>query len=108
MKFRFIEDHAHRFRIIVICAVLGVSSSGYYAWRNRSESRLELANQGLLTLIRAIFLESRQRYGYRNVHAQLVKKVSFSRNRVARLMSQAGLRSRHRQGYRLTTQSRHN
>jgi putative transposase len=107
VKFRFIQDHAHRFRINVMCSVLGVSRSGYYAWRNRSESRLELANQELLRLIRAIFLESRQRYGYRKVHAQLVKKVSCSRNRVARLMRLAGLRSRRRRRYRLTTQSGH-
>ena len=107
MKFRFIQEHTRRFRIKVMCAVLDVSRSGYYAWRKRSASRLELANQELLRQIRAIFIESRRRYGYRKVHAQLVKKVPCSRNRVARLMRLAGLRSRRRRRYRLTTQSRH-
>jgi transposase InsO family protein len=107
VKFRFIQEHAHRFRINVMCAVLDVSRSGYYAWRSRCPSRIELANQELLEHIRAIFFKSRQRYGYRKVHAQLVKKVLCSRNRVARLMRLAGLRSRRRRRYRLTTQSRH-
>jgi putative transposase len=107
VKFRFIQEHAHRFRINVMCAVLDVSRSGYYAWRNRCSSRLELANQELLEQIRAIFNNSRQRYGYRKVHAQLAKKVLCSRNRVARLMRLAGLCSRRRRRYRLTTQSRH-
>jgi putative transposase len=107
MKFRFIQEHAHRFRINVMCAVLGVSRSGYYAWRKRAPSRLELANQELLKQIRAIFHESRQTYGYRKVHAQLAKKVFCSRNRVARLMRLDCLRSRRRRRYCLTTQSRH-
>lgn len=107
MKFRFIQEHAGRFRINVMCAVLGVSRSGYYAWRKRGPSRRELANQALLKRIRALFLESRRTYGYRKVHAQVAKKVHCSPNRVARLMRLAGLRSRRRRRYRLTTQSQH-
>jgi putative transposase len=108
VKFRFIQEHVGRFRIAVMCAVLGVSRSGYYAWRKRSPSRLALANQELLGQIRAVFDESRQTYGYRRVHARLVKKVHCSRNRVARLMHLEGLRSRRRPVFRATTQSRHN
>lgn len=107
MKFRFIQEHARRFRVTVMCAVLSVSRSGYYAWRRRGPSRLELANQALLEEIRAIFHESREMYGYRKVHAQLAKKVHCSRKRVARLMRLARLRSKRRKRFRVTTQSRH-
>ena len=107
MKFHFIQEHARQFRIKVMCAVLGVSRSGYYAWQKRGLSRPELANRALLEEIRAIYHESRGMYGYRKVHAQVAKKVHCSRNRVARLMRLAGLRSKRRKRFRVTTQSRH-
>jgi transposase InsO family protein len=46
-------------------------------------------------------------YGYRKIHQQATKEIPCSRNRVARLMRQAGLRSRRIRRYRLTTQSKH-
>jgi transposase InsO family protein len=90
-----------------MCHLLGVSRSGFYAWRKRAPSVRELANRELLRLIRKIYEESRQIYGYRKVHSKATKKIHCNHKRVARLMRQAGLRSRRIRRYRVTTQSRH-
>lgn len=108
MKYRFVQEHAGRCRVKLMCAAMGVSRSGYYAWRKRRPSARELANRQLLAAIRAVYEANRQVYGYRRVYRALVaKQVACSRNRVARLMRQAGLRARRYRRYHVTTQSRH-
>ena len=109
MRFRFIQQQGQRFSISIMCAVLGVSRSGYYAWRKRKPSAREQANQKLLSQIQSSFSWSRNTYGYRRIHASLVKQgIVCSRNRVARLMRQVRLQGRRRRQYKITTQSRHN
>ena len=108
MKYRFIQEHAGRCRVKLMCAALCVSRSGYYAWRKQGPSARELANRKLLAEIRVVYEANRQVYGYRRVYMALVaKQVACSRNRVARLMRQAGLRARRYRRFRVTTQSRH-
>ena len=59
------------FLVRVMCSVLEVSASGYYAWRGRSEGIRSQANQALLGDIRRVHAESRRRYGSPRVHAAL-------------------------------------
>jgi putative transposase len=54
MKFRLIEDQREAFSVRVVCDAMGVSPSGYYAWRGRPESPRKLANRALLTEIRRV------------------------------------------------------
>lgn len=109
MKFRFIQRHAEQYRIKLMCLVLGVSRSGYYAWRRRQPSARERANRLLSALIRLLHQKSRRTYGYRRIHAALVAQgTTCGKNRVARLMQKDGLRARRRRRYKRTTQSRHN
>ena len=54
-----------------MCRLLGVSTSGYYAWRVRSPSRRAQQNKELSRRIAAIHAESRQTYGARRVWAEL-------------------------------------
>jgi len=109
VRFRFIFRHAQQFSIVMMCAALGVSRSGYYAWRKRLPSARAQANERLSTHIQTVFDWSRNTYGYRRIHAALVDQgVGCGRNRVARLMRLAGLQGRRRRRYQVTTQSRHN
>ncbi len=106
MRFRFIDAHRRRFRVRTMCRVLEVSRAGYYAWRQRGRSAQQQANDQLLQQIRRVYQRSRRLYGYRKVHQALrLQKVPCSRNRVARLMRLAGLRSRRRRRYRKTTRA---
>ncbi|WP_162559228.1 hypothetical protein [Microvirga sp. 17 mud 1-3] len=54
MRFRFFEQHARAYPVRLMCRVLQVSSSGYYAWRSRPESQRALANRGLLQDVRRL------------------------------------------------------
>lgn len=87
MKYAFIAEHEQVFSIKRMCLVLGVSRSGYYAWRERSPSSHEQANIMLLAEIRTAYQISRKTYGSPRIHAYLRRKgIMCGRNRVARLM----------------------
>ena len=75
-----------------MCRVLGVSPSGYYAWRTRPPSARSRTNAALLERIRTIHKDSRETYGSPRVHVDLVAEGHrHGRKRVARLMRAAGL-----------------
>ena len=87
-----------------MCRVLGVSTSGYYAGRQRTPSRRAQEREALSRRIAAIHVESRQSYGARRVQAELkAEGVSVSRPRVARLMRALGLQGVTRRKRRCTT-----
>ncbi len=91
-------------KIATMCRVLGVSTSGYYAWRGREPSVRAQQDTLLLTRIRAIHERSRGTYGVPRIHAQLsAQGAHVGRQRIARLMHKAGLQgvSRRKQ-YRTT------
>lgn len=87
-----------------VCRVLGVSPSGYHAWRKRPPSRRARADALLLGRIRQIHERSRGTYGAPRVHAELAAEGSrVGRKRVARLMREAGLEGvSRRRGIRTT------
>ena len=80
-------------RVATMCRVLGVSPSGYYAWRHRPLSARTRADVELTAQIEVIHRESRGTYGAPRIHAELVgDAVHIGRKRVARLMRGAGVR----------------
>jgi len=75
-----------------MCRVLAVSTSGYYAWRQRQISRRKLDDAMLSVSIAEIHRQSRQTYGSPRIHAELrANGRSVGRKRVARLMRECGL-----------------
>ena len=104
MRFQFIRDHRDAFPATRLCRVLGVSPSGYYAWRKRPASEREMANQKLLEKIRAVHAQSRGTYGSPRVYRDLIEQgVVCSENRVARLMRLHHIRAKQTRRYKVTT-----
>jgi len=107
-NYQFIASHASQYPITLMCRVLGLARSGYYAWRTRVENPRRQADRRLLVQIAASFRASRQSYGSPRVHADLHEGgVRCARKRVARLMRQAGLRASAPRRRVRTTDSRH-
>jgi putative transposase len=78
--------------IATMCRVLGVSTSGYYAWRTRPRSERARADAELSLRLQAIHERSRATYGTPRIHAELAAQgVRVGRKRVARLMEVAGI-----------------
>jgi putative transposase len=84
--------------VVTMCRVLGVSTSGYYAWRKRGPSPRSQRDGELTAVIRTIHEGSRGTYGAPRVHAELVLGygIGCSRKQVARLMRAAGIAGIHR------------
>jgi len=95
------DAHRGEFRIGTMCEVLGVSRSGYYAWRRRPRSLRDETNAKLTETIRAIHEESRRIYGSPRIYAALQHRgVACGRHRVARLMREEGIRSKTKRRFR--------
>jgi putative transposase len=102
-------DHQAEFPVAVMCAVLQVSRSGYYAWNKRPESRRSRENRELSLEITAIHRESKGIYGSPKVHGELLRRGKrHGKNRVARLMRKDGLYAKTKRKFRVTTDSSHN
>ena len=90
--FEFVSMHQAMYPVRTMCRVLGVSSSGYYAWRARPQSARARANELLLDRIREIHAISYETYGSPRIHAELQDEgESVGLNRVSRLMRRGGL-----------------
>jgi putative transposase len=75
-----------------MCRVLGVSPSGFYAWRQRPPSARSRADAQLSLRMSAIHHRSHATYGAPRVHAELrAEGIKVGRKRVARLLKKAGL-----------------
>lgn len=78
--------------VATMCRVLGVSTSGYYAWRTRARSERARADAELSGRIQAIHERSRATYGAPRIHAELADQgIRVGCKRVARLMEVAGI-----------------
>ncbi|MGI6543274.1 MAG: IS3 family transposase [Limnochordia bacterium] len=90
--FEFVEREKAGHSVVMLCRVLGVSTSGYYAWRMHEPSHRKLEDERLKTHIIKIYTESRNTYGAPRIRAALAKeRLCCSKKRVARLMKELGI-----------------
>lgn len=101
--YRFIANEATTYPVAILCRALGVSRSGYYAWKERPARRDQLAPQ-----VEEVFWQNSRRYGSRRITAELREQTVIGRHRVRRLMREQGLRAiQPRRFVPRTTDSRH-
>ena len=87
MRYQFIEEHRNDYPVTLLCRVMQVARSGYYAWRSEPLSLRKVANLVLLQHIEDIFEEGRQTYGSARIQGILADQgLCCGRERVARLM----------------------
>lgn len=110
MTFTSIDQHRDVWPVRIQCEVLGVSPSGFYAWKKRQPSQRAMANQNLLGHIRRIHWESHKLYGSPRVHALLqAEGHKVGRSRVEKLRRHNDLQAMSKRRVRVvTTDSKHN
>ncbi len=108
MKFAFIASKEVAFPVLAMCKVLGVTRSGFYAWKKRPRSARAQEDAKLAVEIAATHEKSRKRYGSPRIHRALRKKgVCVGAKRIARLMREHGIVARQKRRFRRTTDSKH-
>ena len=108
MKFAFISEERVAFPVAVLCRVLVVSTSGYYASIGRPPSLRARRDRELAVKVRRYYLASKRSYGSPRVHVDLqAEGQHVGRKRVARLMREQHLAARVRRRFRTTTDSKH-
>ena len=101
MKYQFIKRNKRDFDISIICPLLGVKRSSYYAWKRRPINVRQKENMKLLEEIRTIHKNSNGLYGSPRIHAELQDLgISCGKNRVAKLMKVNGIYSKIKKRFR--------
>jgi transposase InsO family protein len=103
-RFRFIGAEQASASVVRMCRVLGVSTSGFYAWQRRHPSQRAQTDDVLRERIQHIHTASHATYGAPRIHAELrAGGTRIGKKRVARLMRSAGLAGRCPKRFRRTT-----
>lgn len=106
--FEIVDSEKAEYPVSLVCETVGVSRSGYYAWKRAEPSERDKQNERLLVEIRALHCHHRQRYGSPRIHQELKEAGhTVNRKRVARLMRENALRGRPKRKFKRTTDSNH-
>lgn len=107
MKYEFIRSHHKEHKVVRLCEVMEVSTSGFYDWLTRPESERSRENRRLTEKIRHYHHQSREIYGSPKIHKDLLAVgETCSVNRVARLMKKSAIQSKMARKFVITTDSK--
>ena len=108
MRFALVDQAKKDFPVHRLCKVLGVSQSGYFAWKDRPASRRQRDDMVMLAHVRSAFALSNGTYGSPRMTRELQDDgFAIGRRRTARLMRENGLRARQKRRFKRTTDSEH-
>ena len=108
MRYQCIDRRRISYPVRMMCRLLRVSPSGYYAWRIRAESIRSVYDRELTRAIRRIHAESDGTYGSPRIHAELsAEGFACGRVKVARLLRKLGLKGCPKRRFRITSRRGH-
>lgn len=108
MKYGVIEQMRQDYPVPPMCRLLGVSTSGYYAWRKRPLSSRTQQEPRLEAEILAAHQRTRETFGVERLQKDLLEHgVQVGVHRIKRLRSKLGLRCKQKRKFKATTNSKH-
>jgi transposase InsO family protein len=109
VRYGFIRAQQKAYPVSVLCAVMQVSKSAYYAWAKRPEAAAQPKEAGLFEQrVVQIFEDSKRTYGSRRVAGELQKSgIPAGRYKVRSAMARLGLQARYPKRFKVATDSHH-
>jgi len=106
---KFIDSEKARHAVTKLCRHLGLSRSGFYAWKTRKPCRRSIEDRRLVAELRVLHRRKKGRYGSPRMHAELLAQgEKLGRGRVVRLMRDNNIRANRKRPFRvMTTDSSH-
>ena len=108
MRYWFILAEKANYPVTILCKVMRVARSGFYAWTRRGKSKRQRQNEELVAVVRKIHAESDATYGTRRIAGALVAMgYDCGRAKARTLMRLAGVFVKRRRRFKITTDSLH-
>ena len=108
MRFVLIDQAKEAFPVHRLCSILGVSQSGYFAWKDRPACRGQRDDMVMLAYVRSAFALLNGTYGSPRMTRELRDSgLAIGRRRTARLMRENGFKARQKRQFKRTTDSQH-
>ena len=101
MRFALVDQAKKDFPVHRLCRVLGISQSGYFAWKDRPASRRQQGDMAMLAHVRSAFAPSNGTYDSPRMTRELKDDgFAIGRRRTARLMRENSLRARQKRRFK--------
>ena len=108
MKFHFIDQHRQSYPVRLLCRVMNVGKSAFYAWKARPAKVITAEELHLYRRAKALFKVSRNSRGSRELAKKLNEEgIKVTRHRVRMVMKKLGLKATQRVTYKVTTKRKH-
>ena len=110
IKYGFIQAQQKTYPVTVLCRVMEVGTSAYYAWCNAATTgNKKQEDQELADKVRQIFTDNKHSFGSRRLSDRLKKQGSaVGRFKTRRIMRELNLNVRYPKRFKVTTDSNHN
>lgn len=101
MKYAYIDNENHIFSVSLMCRLMKISRAGYYRWKDRVPSKRYTRRQMVQSAVKQTYFRFKARYGAPGITEELNEMgISCSKNHVAALLKESGLKARNGRNFR--------